>query len=191
MISSKRSLAAKPQQTVFTAAYEGNLDTVRSLVEAQPTLIFSIDEDERTALHWAASGSRVHIAEYLLEKGSKVDVQDDAKWTPLMIAVSVGNGPMTDLLLQKGADPNLANENQQTPLFYAASKGWTDISSMLLSHGAKLNSKDHLWQTPLYRAAAKGNIAVVRLFLENGNLKLDIEDKLGNTPLHVAIENGH
>ncbi|KAI9340248.1 26S proteasome non-ATPase regulatory subunit 10 [Obelidium mucronatum] len=166
-------------QTIQVAAFNGALDVVKSLVDAQPSAVKSIDEDQRTALHWAASGKHINVVEYLISKGADVNAQDDvsclsnqtqnktnietkAKWTPLMIAASVGAGPIADFLIINGADVNLQNENKQTPLFYAASKGWLDL----------------------------GNIAIVRLLLQQANVKLDIEDKSGNSVLHVAVENG-
>ncbi|KAJ3010225.1 UNVERIFIED_CONTAM: hypothetical protein HDU68_002258, partial [Siphonaria sp. JEL0065] len=178
-------------QTIQVAAFNGALDVVKSLVEAQPNSVKSIDEDQRTALHWAASGKHIQVVEYLVTNGSDVNAQDDAKWTPLMIAASVGAGPIVDYLLLNGADVNLANENKQTPIFYAASKGWLDVCSLLINNGARINARDGLNQTPLHRACARGNIAVVRRFLEQPNIKLDFEDKSGNTVLHVAVDNGH
>ncbi|KAJ3403875.1 hypothetical protein CcCBS67573_g06458 [Chytriomyces confervae] len=176
--------------TVQQAAFSGALSTVRSLIEAQPTSIKGL-VSQQAALHWAASGKHVNVAEYLIEKGADVNALDDADWTPLMIAVSVGSAPLVDFLLQNGADVNLQNENKQTPLFYAASKGWLDVCQLLISHGAKINVRDHLNQTALHRACAKGNVALVRLLLEQNNIKLDIDDRDGNSALHIAIDNGH
>ncbi|KAI9330695.1 ankyrin repeat-containing domain protein [Zopfochytrium polystomum] len=191
--------------SAFMLAYEGNFDAVRSLLQETPSIVAAVDEDERTLLHWAASGKHTAIAEMLLDAGAPVNAEDDAKWTPLTIATSVGFLPVVALLLARGADPNAPNANLQTPLFYAASKGWRDVCQALLENGAKLNARDSLRQlrsrefflkkplnqTPLHRAASRGNLAVVKLFLEQSNVKLDEEDKYGNTPLHLAVESGN
>uniref|UniRef100_A0AAV1V1R2 Uncharacterized protein n=1 Tax=Peronospora matthiolae TaxID=2874970 RepID=A0AAV1V1R2_9STRA len=42
------------------------------------------DQDERTPLHWACTYGRLDVAEFLMEQvRASIDVQDDAKWTPL------------------------------------------------------------------------------------------------------------
>ncbi|KAJ3126839.1 hypothetical protein HK100_010053 [Physocladia obscura] len=179
------------QQTIHAAAYAGALATVRTLANSSTNLINSVDEDLRTPLHWAVSGKHIPVAEFLLENGAAVNAQDDAGWSPLMIAASVGSAPLTDFLIQNAADPNLPNENKQTPLFYAASKGFPDICSLLISGGAKVNVRDKLNQTALHRVAAKGSIPVLTLLLALENINLDTQDRAGNAPLHIAIENGH
>ncbi|KAJ3215099.1 hypothetical protein HDU67_000803 [Dinochytrium kinnereticum] len=137
----------------------------------------------------SASGSSIFSAAYegafgtvrtlLDESLTLVAAKDEANWTPLMIAASVGCAPIVDLLLGRGADPDLGNENLQTPLFYAATKG------------SKVNAKDQLRQTPLHRAAAKGNTAVLKLLLAAPKVEVDAEDRSGNTPLHLAVDMGN
>lgn len=63
------------------------LNVVRSLLNAEPALLNSVDSDGRTALHWAcASGSLSIARELLARSGVEVDKKDGAGWTPLMIA---------------------------------------------------------------------------------------------------------
>lgn len=40
----------------------------------------------------------------------------------------------------------------------------------------------------MHRAASKGNLSIVKLFLENEKLKVNIRDAYGNTALHLACE---
>ncbi|KAI8853709.1 putative 26S proteasome non-ATPase regulatory subunit [Chytridium lagenaria] len=180
--------------SIFSAAYDGNLDTVRTLLAENPQMVTSKDEDQRTALHWAASGKRTLVAAELIEKGAAVNALDDANWSPLMIAASVGCAPIVDLLLQNGADANLKNETLQSPLFYAASKGWIDVCQLLLKHGANVNARDQIKQVirlSIARAAAKGNTAIIKMLLEQPKVDIDAEDRSGNTPLHMAVDMGN
>lgn len=63
------------------------LHVVRSLLNADPNLLNSIDSDGRTALHWAASSGSTDIVRELVSKdGVEVDKRDSSGWTPLMIA---------------------------------------------------------------------------------------------------------
>ncbi|KAG4094270.1 prosome, macropain 26S subunit, non-ATPase, 10 [Neocallimastix lanati (nom. inval.)] len=67
----------KEQVSIFLAAYEGRFNEVKALVEDNNKIVNSKDEDERTPLHWAISGSKVDIAEYLIKAGSDVDAEDE------------------------------------------------------------------------------------------------------------------
>ncbi len=60
----------------------------------------AVDEDERTALHWAAAAGHMEVVEYLTDK-SKIDHQDDAGWTPLMSAASAGHVDVVSYLINK------------------------------------------------------------------------------------------
>lgn len=63
-----------------------------------------------------------------IDKGSKIDVEDDSGWTPLMIAASAGHKPCVDLLLSLNADVNAENSTKSTALHYAASKNHVEVN---------------------------------------------------------------
>lgn len=69
-----------------------------------------------------------------------------------------------------------------------ASKGSAQLLRLLLKHGAKVNARDSTGSSPLHRAASAGKAEAVRLLVEEGGAKLDVKDKMGATPLFVAIE---
>jgi ankyrin repeat protein len=43
-------------------------------------------QDERTALHWAASAGAIEIIQDLISHKATIDPKDNSGWTPLMIA---------------------------------------------------------------------------------------------------------
>ncbi|TIB70618.1 hypothetical protein E3Q22_04114 [Wallemia mellicola] len=105
-----------------------------------------------------------------------------------MIASSAGSLEIVSLLINKGADVNHVNGKGQASLHYAASKNHPEIARKLLSHGADVNVKDRANQHPLY---------VYKLLInpddgkERAKTRLNTSDRIGNTPLHLAIESGH
>ncbi|KAI8989477.1 26S proteasome non-ATPase regulatory subunit 10-like protein [Pilobolus umbonatus] len=135
--------------TVYQAAYEGKLFIVQQMIDRDASLLYKQDEDCRGALHWASSGGHVDIVVYLLNKGVSINAQDDAGWTPLMIAVSAGHTDVVRTLLEKGADVSLENQIGQSALHYAASKNRTEICRLLLEYKAPVNPLNHHKQTPL------------------------------------------
>lgn len=178
------------------ACIEGQLPLVKSVVdsatgpELKKKLLQKRDEDERTGLHWACSGNRIDVADYLLRQGADVNSQDEANWTPLHIASSAGHEDIVRLLVEFKADVNCQTENGQTPLHYAASKNHLEIGEYLLRNGANPNLADKAKQLPLHRAAAKGNLKFAELLVTNKS-KVNSQDRIGNTPLHLACEEGN
>ena len=119
LISMKlRNLASKAlvtyQTDIFTAAWEGQDDTVGLFVEADSRLVFSKDTsefgDEWTALHYACYRGHMEVVAKLLG--------------------SVAGGPKQSALV------NVTNRLGFTPLFYAAQRQHVDLVKLLLDSGA-------------------------------------------------------
>uniref|UniRef100_A0A131Y8L9 Putative proteasome prosome n=1 Tax=Ixodes ricinus TaxID=34613 RepID=A0A131Y8L9_IXORI len=175
---------------VCTLAYDGKFEALKQQFCSDKTIISKKDLAGRIPLHWAVSGKRKDIVNFLLQQGSPVDCADEAQWTALMIASSVGHADIVSSLLERGAQVNAVNQTGHTSLHYAASKGHLEVARLLLEQHADVNARDHMGSTPLHRAASLGHDHVVRLFLEGYRNKLDLDarDAVGNTPLHLACE---
>ncbi|KAI0063084.1 putative proteolysis and peptidolysis-related protein [Artomyces pyxidatus] len=154
--------------SVHSAAQNNQLSLLRSLVTEDPKLVNSVDDDGRTPLHWAASNGHIDIALYLIEKGAEVD-----KGSELMG-------------IQSALDRKTSRANlwAQALTHYAASKSRVDI-----------NARDKANQLPLHRAATTGSTGFIALLLNppEGNPKprVNTGDRIGNTPLHLAMESAH
>lgn len=72
----------------------------------------------------------------------------------------------------------------------------------MLSEGRQVNAKDKANQHPLHRAATTGNTGFVALLINpppNPNAdptkkiktRLNTQDRVGNTPLHLAMESAY
>ncbi|KAI4191356.1 MAG: hypothetical protein L6R41_000143 [Letrouitia leprolyta] len=182
----------KAKYAIHEAAREGKLGEVESLLNANPRLATTKDDDERLPIHWALSNNHQAIVELLISKKNfDPDVQDGSGWTSLMIASSLKEGEaLVDLLLSKDADVNTKNYNGQTALHFCASKNTLDVARKLLSHKASARVKDKREQLPLHRAAAVGSVPMVNLLLQYRS-PLNATDIAGYTALHHAISEGH
>ncbi|KAJ3372468.1 hypothetical protein GGF31_001909 [Allomyces arbusculus] len=179
--------------SIFDAAFNGDLPTVQALFSESDggkgtSILNKRDEDDRTPLHWACSGSRPEVAEWLLKHGSDANAADDSGWTPLIIAASVGSVPLVNLLVAHGADVNRQNETGQTALHYCASKNRIEVAAALLDANATPNVADQQGQLPIHRAASLGHLKLVQLLHAVGKSRVNSGDKRGNTPLHLACE---
>jgi len=188
---------ATKDKSIWQAAHEGDLQTVIEHIEKKGKNIDSKDEDERTALHWAASAARLNVVSYLLEKGANPDSTDESKSTPFMSAVAAGHEAVAKVLLDSGKiNVNSKNDTGRTPLHYACSKALVSIVELLLAKGAKVNVADNYGVTPLHRAASNSNektlqitCRIIEMLLQKG-ANLDAMDKHKQTPLQIAcVEN--
>jgi len=181
--------------SVHAAAQNNQLSLLRSLVSEDATSVNAVDADSRTPLHWAASGGHLDVVAYLLANGAQVDKTDDNGWTPLHIAVSSGHEEVVRELVGAGADVNGKNDKGITPLHYAASKSRVEIGRFLISRGSDINARDKANQHPLHRAATTGSTGFVTLLLHppegSPKTRLNTGDRIGNTPLHLAMESAH
>ncbi|OCB84736.1 ankyrin [Sanghuangporus baumii] len=183
--------------SIHNAARRNQLSLLRTLVEENEALVNAKDDDGRTALHCAAASSEdtLEVVTYLLEHGAEVNSQDPSGWTPLHCAVSAGHEAVVKELIGAGANINERTGQGMTPLHYAASKNHIDIGKLLIEKGADYNARNNANQLPLHRAATTGSTGFVHLLLHppEGRPKprLNTGDRVGNTPLHLAMESGH
>ncbi|XP_064096818.1 uncharacterized protein LOC135208498 isoform X6 [Macrobrachium nipponense] len=165
-------------------------------------------------LHLAANFGCLAVLRYLLSHtvrlGLHIEARDAAHWTALHHAAFEGRMQAVTLLLQAGADVNTADPHGVTALHVAAYRDHTSIVRLLLSRGANPKMivkspssgtergyervepilKFHVGSTLLHWAASKGYDDLVADLLARG-LTVDAGDRLGRTPLGLAMWAGH
>uniref|UniRef100_A0ABD2XG59 Uncharacterized protein n=2 Tax=Trichogramma kaykai TaxID=54128 RepID=A0ABD2XG59_9HYME len=160
-------------------------------------LIDALDNNGQTPLAWALDIGNIHLMELLLSRGAdtslgtplnricyygdnwvqlffeiiddrnevvNINAQDNDGYTPLHVAVYCGRKNSTELLLRRGGDPNLVNSDGMTPLHLICKEDYDDDFSERF-----FTVNDELGQRVL----------------------VNVQDNLGNTPLHLALFRGH
>ncbi|MHC4557295.1 MAG: ankyrin repeat domain-containing protein [Planctomycetota bacterium] len=123
--------------SMHTVAYLGDIDMVRSFIEAGTSINGEPLRGAITPLYWAIRENHEDVAELLIEKGANVQVKGWRGWTPLHYAAREGNRDMVELLITKGADVNAKLRSGKTALILAKENAHTDIVELLRSCGAK------------------------------------------------------
>lgn len=159
------SLASRSQDMpdIFNASRQGDLETVKVLVEADPSRVNSKDRQGYTPLILAVYNAQYNVVNYLLRQKVNVDAQDNAGNTALMGAIFKGYKDEIALLIEAGADVNVRNYNQATALTFACTFSGPAIVKQLLEAGADKDLQDSRGLTPLDHARMQGNELVIRL----------------------------
>lgn len=177
---------------LHSAARDDKPLLVSSLLSQDAPLVSSRDEDDRLALHWAASVQNADMVLTLLShhesQKSPIDVKDASGFTPLHIASSTGSRDIVALLLPH-SDPNATTNLGTTALHMASSKNHVDVVKELLEV-CNVKATDKRGTTALHRAAAAGHIQVVRLLMQFG-AQANNADRGGWTAVHHAMAEGH
>jgi len=148
---------------------------------------------ESNALKLAVLADNGDIVKFLVEKGAEGDVSN-----LLMVAVGYGKELTKSIkvLVNKGADVNkVCQHTNDTMLIIAAQKNHMEIVKFLLKKGANFQVKCHsrFWcsgKDTLIYAANFGNLDIVKSLLAKG-ANINIQDKIGDSPLMLAARNGY
>uniref|UniRef100_A0A8C6TMR0 non-specific serine/threonine protein kinase n=1 Tax=Neogobius melanostomus TaxID=47308 RepID=A0A8C6TMR0_9GOBI len=150
------------------------------LLGRRSTNVNAKDEDQYTALHWAAQNGNEAITRLLLDRGATINEMDGQGRTPAHVACQHGQENVIRVLLSRGADVRVKGKDNWTALHFAAWQGQLSIVKLLTADG----------RTPLHLASQRGQYRVARILIELG-ADVHTTSTGSNTPLHVAAETGH
>ena len=118
-----------------------------------------------TPLMYAAAQGNFELAEFLLERKSRVQAKDKYKRTPLIMAVRNGHTRLASLLLKHGSEWNHKDSSNNTPLHYAAGSGFIECVDLLIKHGANVNAENSWKVTPITIAMLNNHTGTVKRLL--------------------------
>jgi ankyrin repeat protein len=167
------------------AASEGDIQLARILLERNPEVVNSQNDDGTTAFLLALRRRNPDIARLLLDHNADEHVCDKHGDTPLHLAVLLGYLDVCRVLLERNADVNSKNYHGSTPLLHASEFGTPDIVQLMLDYNADVQARHANGDTLLHRAAIKDQLEVARLLLKL-NVEVNSRNNDGSTPLHLV-----
>ncbi len=177
-------------EEIHDAVRGGDLEKVRSLVEADAALVNLKDGEARTPLHWACLGRTIEIISFLVGKGADLNVLDGRANAPLHYLAGRDNEAGIRLFLEKGADPDILDNGKNAPLHLAAQANAAKAAKALVEGGAKLELRNDYGRTPLLMSAReRGGPEMTRLLIEAG-ANVNAGDRSFSTPLELAAWRG-
>ncbi|HEX5340781.1 MAG TPA: ankyrin repeat domain-containing protein [Gammaproteobacteria bacterium] len=91
----------------------------------------------------------------------------------------------TRAMVASGVPVDAINHDGDTPFLIAVRTGKEPLARTLAELGANVNHTNHRDRSALHEAAEHGALNMVKLCMTY-RARLEVQDKLGNTPLHLA-----
>jgi uncharacterized protein len=202
---------------LFAAIRSGEAAKVQALLEADPALAATKNEQGQSPVLAAVYSGRADIRDLLVARGTPLEIHEAAAagqfdrvkqliekdpalakslspdgFPVVALAAAFGHLPVAKLLFEKGADVNAAatNGTGYNALTGAVTSGHMEIVSWLLENGANPNYRYGPGYSPLLAAAANGHLEVVKTLLHHG-ADLHAKANDGKTALAIAEERKH
>ena len=120
---------------LFAAAWRGEFDLVKEVVDAKVVDVNVVDSDGVSALRFSAQYGHLEITKYLLERGANPNLRAKDGLDPLLSAIDFGNLEIVEILLSHGADVHTKTKETNAVLL-AREKGRLHIEQVLIEAGA-------------------------------------------------------
>lgn len=118
--------------SIHDLAGQGDIESLKTVLDADRGLLQSTNELGKTPLHYAASHNRLDSMQALVTYELDINAQDDTGLTALHICAGRNMRPLLRFLIRHGADVSIQDDFGDTALHHAAMKGSVECVNDLL-----------------------------------------------------------
>ncbi|MFG4003089.1 ankyrin repeat domain-containing protein [Flavobacterium aquidurense] len=155
--------------TVLAINNDAPIATIKFLLDQPGNEVGKMTHDNRIYLHWAAYRGNTELVEYLIAKGSDINLEDSHGTTPIVFAASNGQADpkLYEAFFKAGIDPKKKYTDGANLLLVAvpADKNLA-LTDYLTTKGLSLKDVDSNGSTAFDYAARTGNIELLKKLLD-------------------------
>ena len=180
---------------LFAAAARGDVPEIAKLA-ADRRDVKARDGHGRTPLHVAAFAGRLDAMRALVKAGADPNALENDRYDIVTIAAVANDVPTLKVALELGCKPtNITSRYDGTALIAAAHLGHDEVVRTLIIAKAPLDHVNNLGWTALIESIVLGDggprhVATMRALIDAG-ANVNLPDRNGTTPLHLAQANGY
>jgi len=169
----------------------GNVNGVESMLSHNRELARACTDSGDTLLHIAVTYQHEYLVRRLTVNATiHVNSMNRARMSPLHYAVSLWSADLVQVLLDAGSYVDACDASGKTPLMHAAASDNAGMCKQLILYWANVNATDTAGDTPIHHAARCGCYGAVRVLSTLTACRVDMENHLGETALHLACARG-
>jgi len=171
---------------IHVKAQEGDLVSVKELLEADPSLLETKDAAGSTPLITACAGGNFEVVKYLVGKGADINAGDNEDSRAIHLAGVSGNVEVIGYLLDLGVAVDQPDENGMTAMLFAGYRGQSEAVKFLISRGADVDATTTGGGTMVHAASYAGDVEMLNMLFDRGASADMPPDQYNNTPLAGA-----
>jgi len=173
-------------QLFITTIITKGLERLKTFNYCEDFLNRRYDEENETAIFFAARNNLPNFVQYLLNEGVDLTIKNKDGNTPIHIIAALGFFEVAQVLIKYLKDINIQGQDDQTALHYTSIFGYLKIVKLLIQSGADIESRNLIRATPLMTSAFLTDKTDVISFLLDSNANINAIDKENRTALHYA-----
>ncbi|XP_062585229.1 uncharacterized protein LOC134246896 [Saccostrea cucullata] len=177
------------ENALHHACQTGSNDVIETLLDSGID-INDLQIEGYSALYLALMTHNRRTALILLAHDPNVRIIADGK-NLVSLACEAGFLDVVNKLVSKDAEVNPESDGRPLspdPLSIAAENGELEIAKTLIQHNANVNGTNSDGETPLFYATKGSHCNIMKLLIDY-KTKIDIQNKYGNTCLHLSVQN--
>ncbi|XP_067908850.1 fibronectin type 3 and ankyrin repeat domains protein 1 [Heterodontus francisci] len=172
------------------AIIKNDVEGACRVLQSRNVKVHIFDELGFPPLMLAAQKGYQRMVEILIKFGADVNQKNDIGKDSLMLACFAGHLDVVKCLRRFGATWESRDNGGSSAMHWATDGEHLHVIEWMINDGCKVDITDgHSLWTPLMRVAAlSGNVKIASLLIKAG-ANVNIQDKMGKTPLMVAVLN--